>query len=282
MIENKLSNWTYDEIKGHINNFCEIYKNRPIKDNKGGMLFPHMFAFYFILKKLNPELVIESGVFKGQSTWIIEQALPNSKIISIDKNLNQRVFISKKANYSNIDFRFHNFSKIPENTLVFFDDHVNHIERLKESSYFKIKNIIFEDNYPYFKGDFHTIKHSLQMFTFNHKPGILSLLKSYILFSKMIIKKILDKNYFIKEDLYNISNRIRDHYPLNSDIDNINKIIDYYYEFPPIIPFFQKFDNSNLEKFNAKDPLFLEINEKLLPFKEELGFYNYFTYIKIK
>lgn len=282
MIENKLSNWTYDEIKSHINNFCEIYKNRPIKDNKGGMLFPHMFAFYFVLKKLNPELVIESGVFKGQSTWLIEQALPNSKIISIDKNLDQRVFISKKANYSNIDFRFHNFSKIPENTLVFFDDHVNHIERLKECSYFKIKNIIFEDNYPYSKGDFHTIKHSLQMFTFNHKPGILSLIKSYILFSKIIIKKILNKNYFIKEDLLNISNRIRDHYPLNSDIDNINKIIDCYHEFPPIIPFIQDFDNSNLKKFKTKDSLFLKINDKLLPFKEELGSYNYFTYIKIK
>ena len=173
MIENKFLDWTENEIKIHINDFCEIYKNRPIKNNKGGMLFSHMFAFYFILKKLNPELVIESGVFKGQSTWLIEQTLPNSKIISIDKDLSQREYISKKANYSNIDFRFHNFSKIPENTLVFFDDHVNHIERLKESNYFKIKNIVFEDNYPSYKGDFHTIKHSLQKFTFNHRPGIL-------------------------------------------------------------------------------------------------------------
>lgn len=282
MIENKFLNWTYNEIKIHISDFCEIYKNRPIKKNKGGMLFPHMFAFYFILKKLNPELVIESGVFKGQSTWLIEQALPNSKIISIDKNLDQRVYISKKANYSNIDFRFHNFSNITESTLAFFDDHVNHIERLKESSYFKIKNIIFEDNYPSFKGDFHTIKHSLQKFTFNHKPGILSLIKSYVFFSKMIIKKILIKNYFIKEDLHDISNRIRDHYPVNSDIDNINKIVECYYEFPPIVPVFKNIDNRNEKYFITRDPLFLEINDKLLPFKEELSSYNYFSYIKIK
>jgi len=282
MTEDKFLNWPYDEIKTHISDFCEIYNKRPIKNNKGGMLFPHMLAFYFILKKLNPELVIESGIYKGQSTWIIEQALPNSKIISIDKNLDQRVYISKKASYSNIDFKFHNFSNIPENTLVFFDEHVNHVERIKECSYFKIKNIIFEDNYPSFKGDFHTIKHSLQKFTFNHKPGILSLIKSYVFFSKMIIKKILIKNYFIKEDLHDLSNRIRDHYPLNSDNDNINKIVECYYEFPPVIPAFKNINNRNEKYFITKDPLFLEINDKLLPFKEELDAYNYFTYIKIK
>lgn len=282
MIENKFLDWTENEIKIHINDFCEIYKNRPIKNNKGGMLFSHMFAFYFILKKLNPELVIESGIFKGQSTWLIEQTLPNSKIICIDKDLSQREYISKKAYYSNIDFRFHNFSKIPENTLVFFDDHVNHIERLRESNYFKIKNIVFEDNYPSYKGDFHTIKHSLQKFTFNHRPGILSLIKSYILFSKIIIKKIFNKNYFIKEDLQDISNRIRDHYPKNSDIENINKIVESYFEFPPIIPIFKNIDNRNEKYLVTRDPLFLEMTNKLIPYKEELNSYNYFTYIKIK
>ena len=51
-----------------------------------------------------------------------------------------------------------NFSKIPKNTLVFFDDHVNHVDRLIEANFFGIKNIVFEDNYPSGKGDFQTIK----------------------------------------------------------------------------------------------------------------------------
>ena len=63
----------------------------------------------------------------------------------LDKNLKQRIYISKKAIYSNLDFKFQDFSSIPENTLVFFDDHVNHIERMKESNFFKIKNIEFEN-----------------------------------------------------------------------------------------------------------------------------------------
>ena len=76
-------------------------------------------------------MVIESGVFKGQSTWLIEKTLPNCKILSIDIDLSKREYISKRAEYSNIDFKDQDFSNIPDDTLVFFDDHVNHLERLQ-------------------------------------------------------------------------------------------------------------------------------------------------------
>ena len=65
---NKLPDWSLEEIKNELDNFIQIYSERPIKKNDFGMKFPHMFACYFILKKINPEFVIESGVYKGQST----------------------------------------------------------------------------------------------------------------------------------------------------------------------------------------------------------------------
>ena len=135
-----------------MEDFTLLYENRPIKNNKGGMLFTQMFYFYVILKNLKPELIIESGVYKGQSTWLIEKAMPNSKIISLDINLSQREYISKKAVYSSLDFKFNKFQNLPENTLVFFDDHVNHIDRIKQSLFFGIKNIVLEDNYAPNKG----------------------------------------------------------------------------------------------------------------------------------
>ena len=69
--------------------FDKIYENRPIKNNHGGMRFPHMFAMYYMLKKIKPDFVVESGIFKGQSTWLIEKTLPEAKILSIDIDLNQ-------------------------------------------------------------------------------------------------------------------------------------------------------------------------------------------------
>ena len=86
----------------------------------------------------------------------------------------------------------------------------------------------------------------------------------------------------MKEDLQDISNRIRDHYPVNSDIENINKIVEFYFEFPPIIPVLRNIENRNEKYLITRDPLFLEMNDKLIPYKEELSSYNYFTYIKMK
>ena len=71
--------------------FEKLYEQRPIKNNIHGMRFQHMFATYFILKKLKPSFVIESGVFRGQSTWLIENTLPQANILSIDIDLSQRI-----------------------------------------------------------------------------------------------------------------------------------------------------------------------------------------------
>ncbi len=264
--------WNNNDILNELDNFIHLYQNRPIKDNKGGMLFPQMFYFYFVLKKINPELVIESGVYKGQSTWLIENTLPNSEIIALDIDLSQREYISKKAFYSSKDFRFHNFSKVPNNTLVFFDDHVNHIERIIESKFFNIKNIVLEDNYSAGSGDFQTLKQLYNNSIFNHNPGILSFIKTSFFFNTIILKKIFNKNYNAKVDLDKISKRIRDGSDEKNWFENINKTIDCYYEFPPIT----KYENNLSDK-----PLLDDIPDNLKIHLNQINEYNFLTYIKL-
>ena len=270
------TDWDNNDILEELENFIQLYEKRPIKNNKGGMLFTQMFYFYFILRKINPELVIESGVYKGQSTWLIEKTLPNSEIIALDIDLNQREYISKKAFYSSKDFRFHNFSKIPNSTLVFFDDHVNHVERIIESNFFNIKNIILEDNYSPGNGDFQTLKQIYNSSTFNHNPGILSLIKTSIFFNTITLKKIFNKNYNAKVDIDKISKRIRDGNDEKNWFENINNLIDCYYEFPPLA----KYENSIEDQLSAK-PLLENIPENLKIYLNQIKEYNFFTYIKL-
>ena len=250
--------WENVEILNEIEVFKNLYKQRPIKNNIHGMRFQHMFATYFILKKLNPSFVIESGVYKGQSTWLIENALPNSNILSIDIDLSQREYISKKAKYSTVDFKNQDFSNIPEDTLVFLDDHVNHYERLQQAKFFNIKNIILEDNYREDKGDFYTFNHALNNRGFNHNYTKLSLLKTFLIFSNEFIKKFLSGKYLFKFE--KIKCRIRDYPPNESDFKNIERNIKTYFEFPNL---------SNMLTSN------LELS------KEELNSYNYLTYIEL-
>ena len=250
--------WEKNEILKQLEIFKDLYKHRPIKENIDGMRFQHMFATYFILKKLNPSFIIESGVFKGQSTWLIENTLPNSKILSIDIDLSKREYISKNAKYSNIDFKNQDFSNIPNDTLVFLDDHVNHYERLQQAKFFNIKNIILEDNYLADKGDFYTLNHAYGNRGFNHNYTKLSLLKTFIIFSNELIKKLFLKKYIFQFEM--IKSRLRDYSPNENDFKNIEKNIKTYFEFP------------NLSNILSKN---LDLS------KEELNSYNHLAYIEL-
>ena len=250
--------WAKVEILKEVEVFRNLYEKRPIKNNKHGMQFQHMFATYFILKKLKPSFVIESGVYKGQSTWLIENTLPSAKILSIDIDLSQRIYISKKAKYSNIDFKDQNFSNLPKDTLVFLDDHVNHYERLKQAKFFNIKKIILEDNYPDEEGDFYTINHAINNKGFNHNYTKFSLFKTFLIFLNEFLKKLFFKKYIFK--LEKIKFRLRDYPPNENDFKNIEKNIKTYSEFP------------NLTNI---------IDENLKLSKEELESYNHLTYIEL-
>lgn len=152
--------WNKDDMKLYLEEFYKLYVNRPIKNNDGGMKSPHMFPAWYIIKKLQPEYIIESGVWKGLGTWFFEQASPKSKIISLDPNPIYRVYTSPKVMYMTNDFSTIDFSKIVDidNTFVFFDDHQNALDRLDQSIKHGFKKMVFEDNYPFDQGDCYSIK----------------------------------------------------------------------------------------------------------------------------
>ena len=138
------------------------------------------------------------------------------------------------------------------------DDHVNHYERLQQAKFSNIKNIILEDNYLPDKGDFYTLNHVISNSGFNHNYTKLSLLKTFFVFSKELIKKLFSKKYYIAYE--KIKFRLRD-YPTNeNDFKNIEKNIKTYFEFPNL---------SNV------------LSNKLELSKDELNSYNHLTYIEL-
>ena len=156
-----------DDIEIALSEFYALYATRPIKDNGGGMKSPHLFNTWYAVKKLQPKLIIESGVWRGLGTWFLEKAAPDSTIISIEINYSNLIYKSPDVVYLNQDIKTYDWDKIlnekyahisRDEILVFLDDHQNFLHRLEFIHSLGIKHILYEDNYPPSQGDAYSPK----------------------------------------------------------------------------------------------------------------------------
>ena len=154
--------WSDEELRSAISEFVPIFIARPIQDNFGGMGFTDMFFTWFILRMLRPTTVLEVGVYKGQGTWLMEMALPDAVIHSVDPLLWQRQYISMRAVYHSQDIVFEKWKFLEEKVLAHFDDHQDAIDRVRFCQKESIRYLIFTDNYPYQMGDCRSLKRGFE------------------------------------------------------------------------------------------------------------------------
>jgi hypothetical protein len=151
--------WTADDMRASLEEFASLYQRRPIKDNQGGMRAPHAFLSWFVLRALKPKVIIESGVWLGQGTWLFEQACPDATLFCIDLNLSRIEYKSAAATYYDRDFSTIDWNHLPkDDTLVFFDDHQDYYQRAITSRWFGFTHLMFEDNYPAHRGNCYSLK----------------------------------------------------------------------------------------------------------------------------
>lgn len=264
--------WTREEFKKAALYFHRLYENRPIENNAGGMKSPHLFPLWFLIRKLQPKYIIESGVWKGQGTWFMEKAAPQARIFCLDPNLKRLVYKSKKAVYSRVDFAKQDWSHLPKDeTLVFFDDHQNALERVKTARAMGFRHLMFEDNYPPGRGDAYSLKKVLA--GAGHRPQLY-----YPGISAISLMTAL-KVYFFQmlSGLFIPPNR--------RDAEHLEGAIEIYYEFPPVIkPEKTRWGDAWTEpQYLTPDPLFTDTKDsKLEVFKNEGRAYNWICYVKLR
>ncbi|KAH8514385.1 hypothetical protein H0E87_007277 [Populus deltoides] len=137
--------WTSKDLLKGLEEFVPIYETRPIKNNIYGMGFDHSFGLWFIAKWLKPVLMIESGVFKGHSTWVLRQAMPDTPIISLSPR-HPGKYLKKGPAYVDVE------------VLIFFDDHQNELKRVKQALNAGFRHLVFEDNYDTGTGDHYSLR----------------------------------------------------------------------------------------------------------------------------
>lgn len=122
------------------------------------MQLNHSYACFCLLKLLSPSVIIESGVWKGASTWLLQAILPNAQIFCLDPVLSNLQYQSSNAIYSTSDFLDYDWSSVSTlDSLCIFDDHQSALHRCLHMKWWGFKHALFEDNYPSGEGDFYSI-----------------------------------------------------------------------------------------------------------------------------
>lgn len=143
-----------------IRDFFELYSGREKTENTQGSGFHNAFWLYVIARTLNPTIIVESGVWKGHSSWLLSRACPGADKYGFDINLRQLQFHDLDVQMFQEDWGAFEFPEFdPERSLIFFDCHVNHAQRILEAKAKGFKHLLIDDNPPLHK-------------IYSHIPGI--------------------------------------------------------------------------------------------------------------
>lgn len=142
-------NFKMNSLRKSIMNYEKIFRSDLIKNFNlnGGMGFNNGLILFCIVSYLNPKVLIESGVFRGFTSVLLDKATTNdAKILCFDINLSRNQYKSKKIKYYNSDVEETAKINFQNVDFALFDDHVSHYDRLKFCLINKINAIILDDD----------------------------------------------------------------------------------------------------------------------------------------
>lgn len=116
----------------------------------GGVREKDHLHLWCLAQVLQPKLYVESGVFMGSSLHAMLSSGIANDVVAIDPNLDKLKL--NKSQYPNVqfiddqDFSQITLNNVPEDTLAYFDDHINTAARIHQAAEKGIKYLVFDDS----------------------------------------------------------------------------------------------------------------------------------------
>jgi TDG/mug DNA glycosylase family protein len=130
-----------------VDDFFQAYAERPVQDNEGGTKFADSFWLYALGRLIAPEMIVESGVHRGHSTWLLRMGNPRAVMHCFDVSFRSVVWRDDEADYHEDDW-MNAAITAHGNTLCYFDDHINHAQRVIEAHARGFRTLLFDDDFP--------------------------------------------------------------------------------------------------------------------------------------
>lgn len=130
-----------------LGEFYEEFLKMPFRDPGGGSRFNNLVWLYLIARAMQPSFVIDSGTFRGASSWAFSRA--GRPVYSFDIDLSHLAHRSQNVFYTESDWTAFNWQdKNLSQALIYFDDHLDQVKRLFQASERGIPVAIFDDDFP--------------------------------------------------------------------------------------------------------------------------------------
>lgn len=132
-----------------IEAFATALPTCPVYQDTGGSGFSAAMLLWTIAKSVRAQLVVESGVFRGFTTWVLRQAGPPVRQYAFDISFAERKRVEQQVTYYETDWM-----NVPidvpnrEHTLIYFDDHVDQWRRVREAAERGFRYLVFDDSLP--------------------------------------------------------------------------------------------------------------------------------------
>ncbi|ACA20734.1 hypothetical protein M446_6475 [Methylobacterium sp. 4-46] len=130
-----------------IETFWDLIGAAPVAQRRGGNGFNGALCLYVLMRALRPPVVIESGVFRGLTTWITRQACPEAEILCFDPDLSGLRYRDRRARYHAGDWSERDLGGLDlAEGVGFFDDHISQARRVREARARGLTRLIFDDD----------------------------------------------------------------------------------------------------------------------------------------
>lgn len=138
-----------ETISKYVDEFRAVYLKSPITSNSGGLNFSSGVNLFLMARFLDPGLIVESGVFKGQSSHFLAAACPRASIHAFDPNLTELLYRTPGVTYHEHDWMITEMKCDPASKgLCFFDDHQNQAQRIIQAHGRGFRHVVVDDSWP--------------------------------------------------------------------------------------------------------------------------------------
>jgi hypothetical protein len=133
------------DVEREVRDFFDDYLASPFREPNGGSRIGNLLWLDLIAKAFAPDMMVDSGTFKGASAWALSRGNPGARLFSFDIDMSRLLLRVPGVEYIESDWTERDITG--QHILCYLDDHVDQCRRVREAAGRGVSVAVFDDDY---------------------------------------------------------------------------------------------------------------------------------------